>query len=458
MKGRQNTMKAIVTYDQNYGISSCGVAPMKIATMRKRYMNMVKGQAVLMSSRYFNTHGVWPDDSVKTIVIEDNDSSFFTFTHRNCKDNGRKIEDGPTVNGPYHGEELENVKALMDTDHNNKRYGGIRRVRVGEGIPTYYVASHINDLFAHERENDETIFVVGDGTLFTKIIPFCENIYATKIAKTFDNMDDVFPDYVEKCKNIFVVEKNEERKQFSTVYNELVFKNTKIVRDPIGDIYNTEPKKFVFLIGETNSGKDTLATWLTEKSGHYPEFNLNPIVSYTDRPERPYETNGVEHFFITPEESEYMLKYCNHMIVAKTEIGDGKGGVYHYFGVVNEIIDGANLYVIDPNGARNIIGRLRTLWPGSRIYTIFVNTPAFIRKFRARKRADWNPEVYNARCVAEAYQFDKFRDSLKNNIPKENVVVFNNYGFGQEKRKEELFNDILSFMEGWDGKDGKLPD
>jgi len=43
------------------------------------------------------------------------------------------------------------------------------------------------------------------------------------------------------------------------------------------------------LIGKTSSGKDTVARYIKDAYG------INQVVSYTTRPKRPCETNGVEH-------------------------------------------------------------------------------------------------------------------------------------------------------------------
>ena len=417
-------MDAIVTYDDNYGISSGGEAPIKIATMRKKYAKMVKNNAVLMSTRYFEKHSAWDDPDVKTIVIDDSNPSFFQLNQ--------------------HKKPLE-----------------LKEVTSEDG-PSYYEAHHINDLFAYEREYDDVVYVVGDGELFEKIVPYCEKLYVTKVHKAFENMDDFFPSYVEDCPRIFKVKEVTNRKQFKVDYDEIEYENTKVVRDPIGDIYETEPRRFVFVIGETNSGKDTIANWLIEKSGEFPEYDLRPVVSYTDRPIRNYEKDGVQHYFINKKEAEYMLEHGNHMIIAATKFTqpttDGTvGETYNYFGLVNDISDGANLYIIDPIGAKDIIGRLRTLWPGSRILTVFINTPSFIRKIRAKARPDWDKDVYLARCASEKVQFAAYRETLRKHLTDGASIVFNNYGFGQEKRREKLFETIMDFLEGWEN-DGKLPD
>lgn len=51
----------------------------------------------------------------------------------------------------------------------------------------------------------------------------------------------------------------------------------------------------IALIGKTSSGKDTVARYIKASYG------INQIVSYTTRPMRSHETDGVEHYFVSKE-------------------------------------------------------------------------------------------------------------------------------------------------------------
>ena len=51
------------------------------------------------------------------------------------------------------------------------------------------------------------------------------------------------------------------------------------------------------LIGKSGSGKDTIFKHLLSDS----ELSLSPVVTYTTRPRRDNETDGVEYNFITDE-------------------------------------------------------------------------------------------------------------------------------------------------------------
>ena len=58
--------------------------------------------------------------------------------------------------------------------------------------------------------------------------------------------------------------------------------------------------KIYVLIGKSATGKDTLYRKLLEDA----RINFRPIITYTTRPIRKGEQNGVEYFFRTKEEYE----------------------------------------------------------------------------------------------------------------------------------------------------------
>lgn len=89
------------------------------------------------------------------------------------------------------------------------------------------------------------------------------------------------------------------------------------------------------IVGPSGSGKTSLAEMLKQK------LNIPVIVSYTTRPMRVGETNGVEHYFVAeskiPSRDE-MLAYT-------------KFGGFHYWSLHNQIpLSGPCSYVIDEKG------------------------------------------------------------------------------------------------------------
>lgn len=60
-------------------------------------------------------------------------------------------------------------------------------------LPMDYVKSLIKD------DNDilEDIFIIGGGTIYKELLPYCNKIYITKIQKQFENVDTYFPNLEE---------------------------------------------------------------------------------------------------------------------------------------------------------------------------------------------------------------------------------------------------------------------
>lgn len=76
----------------------------------------------------------------------------------------------------------------------------------------------------------------------------------------------------------------------------------------------------ICIVGKTSSGKDSVAKIANKL------FNLNMVVSYTTRPKRSYETDGVEHYFISKErmkeikENDTMIAYTIKNIVQQSRL------------------------------------------------------------------------------------------------------------------------------------------
>lgn len=132
----------------------------------------------------------------------------------------------------------------------------------------------------------------------------------------------------------------------------------------------------------------------------YLGFNitLQEVISYTTRAMREGETNGVEHIFITPEESKKIQE--NDTVLAYTKIGE-----FEYF-VTDKVLTNKNLYIIDPNG----IEYLRSKNINRDLKVIYISVPNNIREDRAKSRSDYKT-AYKKRAAAEDKQFSKFEKS-----------------------------------------------
>lgn len=125
----------------------------------------------------------------------------------------------------------------------------------------------------------------------------------------------------------------------------------------------------LLLIGESGSGKSTIAAKLCEKYG------LRELLSYTDRPKRHKNENG--HTFVTPEEADDIL--FHKKIIAYTEF-DG----HRYFCTEEQFMN-SDIYIIDPAGLSYLI---RNYSNQKDVYAIYIKTTENQRVKRMAKRGD----------------------------------------------------------------------
>lgn len=83
--------------------------------------------------------------------------------------------------------------------------------------------------------------------------------------------------------------------------------------------------KIFYIIGKSSSGKDTIFKRLLEK---YPDFHT--IVTYTTRPKREGEVDGVEYFFVDDKKLKE-LKNAGKVIEVRSY--NTKCGIWRYFTV-----------------------------------------------------------------------------------------------------------------------------
>ena len=96
----------------------------------------------------------------------------------------------------------------------------------------------------------------------------------------------------------------------------------------------------ICIVGPSGSGKTTLAN-IASKELHIPT-----LCSYTTRPKRENEINGIDHFFVSKEEMPTKDK-----MLAYTKFGD-----YEYWASIEQIpIDKPIIYVIDEKGLLMLI-------------------------------------------------------------------------------------------------------
>lgn len=100
----------------------------------------------------------------------------------------------------------------------------------------------------------------------------------------------------------------------------------------------------LLLIGKTATGKDTIQKELIK-------MGMKSVVSYTTRPKREHETEGVEYHFIT---KEYFLKKEAEGFFAETTYYDVATGERWYYGSAVEDLSDDKVIIVNPHGLEQL--------------------------------------------------------------------------------------------------------
>ncbi|MCR5043997.1 MAG: guanylate kinase [Bacteroidaceae bacterium] len=159
--------------------------------------------------------------------------------------------------------------------------------------------------------------------------------------------------------------------------------------------------KLIIFAAPSGSGKSTIINSIMADGGA-EELDLHFSISATSRAPRGEEKNGVEYFFLTPE--EFRQKIANDEFVEYEEVYTDK-----FYGTLKSQVDkqlasGENVvFDVDVNGAMNI----KKLY-GKRALSIFIQPPS-IEELRSRleKRATDAPEVIAQRVERAKYELEQ---------------------------------------------------
>ncbi len=186
--------------------------------------------------------------------------------------------------------------------------------------------------------------------------------------------------------------------------------------------------KLLIFCAPSGSGKSTLVQWLIKE---HPELNLRFSISCTTRQPRGTEQNGVEYFFITPD--EFRQKIAEDAFVEYEEVYTDK-----FYGtlksqVQTQIERGENvMFDIDVKGGCNI----KRLY-GDEALALFIQPPS-IDELRRRLtgRGTDSPEMVEQRLAKAGYEMSF--------APQFDRIIVND---DLEKAKEEVFSVIRDFLD-----------
>ena len=188
--------------------------------------------------------------------------------------------------------------------------------------------------------------------------------------------------------------------------------------------------KLIIFAAPSGSGKSTIINSIMADGGD-EELNLHFSVSATSRAPRGEEQNGVEYFFLSPE--EFQAKIANDEFVEYEEVYKDK-----FYGTLKSQVDkqlaaGENIvFDVDVNGAL----RIKRLY-GKRALSIFIQPPS-IEELRSRleKRATDAPEVIEQRIERAKYELSQAENF-------DEVIINDNLEIAQVEARA-LVEDFLS--------------
>lgn len=177
-------------------------------------------------------------------------------------------------------------------------------------------------------------------------------------------------------------------------------------------------KNLILVVGRSGSGKDTLVRHAQEY------FKAASIPSYTDRPMRPTETQGVEHTFVSKEEFDELMKRDD--IFAYTQIGETGYRYCTTLELLFSIKSKTLFYIIDPKGYLYCKSKFRDYF---NMNVIYVSAMEDFRRTRANIR-NGEEDAWKKRNEDENRQFEDFERNRD-----WDHIVYNNGDIqhGQEK-------------------------
>lgn len=183
------------------------------------------------------------------------------------------------------------------------------------------------------------------------------------------------------------------------------------------------------LMGKTASGKDTIAKQLITNHG------FSRIVTYTTRPKRRGEKDGVTYHFVTQEEFEQKV---NGNFFAEWKSYNTEHGTWYYGTSYDDIVnaDDKTLIILTPDGYRDII----EVVDSENLITIYLYANNKTIQKRLVERGD-DPKEAKRRIEHDNADF-------KGLVYKVDRIVYNNI----ENKIDDVIDKILKVLEVSDEK------
>ena len=169
----------------------------------------------------------------------------------------------------------------------------------------------------------------------------------------------------------------------------------------------------IVLVGESASGKSSIERCMVDRYG------FKKIVSYTTRPPREREVNGVDYNFISAEQFDELKK--QGFFAETAQYRDW------CYGTAKKDCTDDKVAVLTPHGLRQI-SKIK----GINIISFYVNVPRRDRLIKILQRGDNIEEAYR-RSLSDVGQFDGIEDEVS--------YVINNPNYS--KTIDEMTDEVI---------------
>lgn len=173
---------------------------------------------------------------------------------------------------------------------------------------------------------------------------------------------------------------------------------------------------FVILCGKSASGKDTLLKEIVS------EGSFKPIVSYTTRPKREGEIDGVDYNFISRTEFEDgilngdFLEYREY----KTKVNNIPDTWFYGIRKDDYAINENYITILDLDGARSFLQH----YGKDNCYIVYIDVSDNVRTERAKNRSGFDETEWNRRLIDDNKKFSEDNlDIVNNKLSNENKSI-----------------------------------
>lgn len=186
-------------------------------------------------------------------------------------------------------------------------------------------------------------------------------------------------------------------------------------------------KPLLIIMGKSNSGKSTIAKYLID---HY---GFNNAITYTSRPKRDNEINGVDYYFVNKNIFTDKILKGDFIEYRKynTLVDNVKDVWFYGLEKENNNIDFTknNVLILTYDGALKAL----QYFGSSKCEVVYIDVPNEILEERAKQRCDYNKYEFKRRMKADNKDFNW--DKIKGIVDKKIINV--------DKTIEEVCSEII---------------